>query len=124
MIEHTPDLSVPVRAEHGQGASTIPAQQTSGRRASQSLAPAEPSMPSHRPTAGQLLLALLVALVVTAMWRKVLPLSVPRCCDAKRYLTMAEDPSQAAPTPFAYRVLVPYLTHLIGGVPRLTFDRI
>jgi hypothetical protein len=124
MIEHTPDLPVPVRAEHGQGASTIPAQQTSGRRASQSLAPAEPSMPSHRPTAGQLLLALLVALVVTAMWRKVLPLSVPRCCDAKQYLKMAEDPSQVAYTPYAYRVLVPYLTHLIGGVPRLTFDRI
>jgi hypothetical protein len=77
-----------------------------------------------RATAGQWLLALLVALVVTATWRKLLPLSVPRCCDARVYLTMAADPTHAVKAPYSSRVLVPWLTHLLGGPPRLTFDRI
>jgi hypothetical protein len=75
-------------------------------------------------TVGQWVLALLIALVVTAVWRKVLPLSVPRCCDARMYLTMAADPGQAVRSPYSSRVLLPWLTHLLGGDPKLTFDRI
>jgi hypothetical protein len=83
----------------------------------------EPAV-SGRVTVGQWLLALVVALVVTAIWRKVLPLSVPRCCDARVYLTMAADPSHAVRSPYSSRVFVPWLTHLLGGPPKLTFDRI
>jgi hypothetical protein len=78
----------------------------------------------ERPTVGQWLLAVLVAVMVTAVWRKVLPLSVPRCCDARVYLTMAADPAHAVKSPYSSRVLVPWLTHLLGGTPQLTFDRI
>jgi hypothetical protein len=121
MSEETPDRSGWI--EHRHGASTIPTQQGSKIRASDSLAQAEPSTGSDRPTPGQLLLALLVALVVTAIWRKVLPLAVPRC-DAKQYLTMAADPTRLVKGPYAYRILIPYLTHRIGGDPQLTFERI
>ena len=122
MSQETPDR--PGRVEDSHGASTIPTRQVSRIRASDSQAQAEPSTASERTTTGQWLLALLVALVVTAIWRKVLPLEVPRCCDAKVYLTMAADPTHAVRSPFSSRVLVPYLTHLIGGAPQLTFDRI
>jgi hypothetical protein len=122
MSEETSDRSGWI--EHRHGASTIPTQQGSKIRASDSLAQVEPSTASDRPTAGELLLALVVALVVTAIWRKVLPLSVPRCCDARVYLTMAADPSHAVRSPYSSRVFVPWLTHLLGGPPKLTFDRI
>jgi hypothetical protein len=122
MSEEPPDP--PGRVEYQHGASAIPTQQVSKIRASDRLAQAESSTPSDRPTAGQWLLALLVALVVTAIWRKVLPLSVPRCCDAKVYLTMAADPTHAVKSSYSSRVLVPYLTHLLGGAPQFTFDRI
>jgi hypothetical protein len=122
MSEETPDRSG--RVAHGHGAGTIPLQQVSNIRASESLTQAGPSTASGRPTVGQLLLALLVALAVTAVWRKVLPLSAPLCCDAKLYLTMAADPTQLVKSPYAHRVLIPYLTHWIGGDPQLTFDRI
>ena len=114
MSEETPDRSGWI--EHRHGASTIPTQQGSKFRALDSPAQAEPSTASDRPTAGQLLLALLVALVVTAIWRKVLPLSVPLCCDAKQYLTMAADPTRLVTSPYAHRTLIPYLTHRIGGI--------
>lgn len=84
----------------------------------------EPVVSSGPVTVGQWLLALVVAVVVTAVWRKVLPLSVPRCCDARVYLTMAADPSHAVRSPYSSRVLLPWLTHLLGGPPKLTFDRI
>ena len=77
-----------------------------------------------RVTAGQWVLALVVAVVVTAVWRKLLPLSVPRCCDARVYLTMAADPGHAVRSPYSSRVLLPWLTHRLGGDPKLTFDRI
>jgi hypothetical protein len=122
MSEEPPDL--PGRVEHRHGASAIPTQQVSKIRASDRLAQAESSTASDRPTARQWLLALLVALVVTAIWRKVLPLLVPLCCDAKVYLTMAADPTHVVKSPYSSRVLIPYLTHMIGGAPQLTFDRI
>jgi hypothetical protein len=122
MSEETPDRSGRVRHRHG--ASMIPAQQVSKIRASERPAQADPSTPSDRATVGQLLLALLLAVAVTAIWRKVLPLSVPLCCDAKQYLTMATDPTRLVKSPYAHRVLIPYLTHRIGGDPQLTFDRI
>ena len=122
MSKETPDRSGRVRHRHG--ASMIPAQQVSKIRTSESPAQADPSTPSDRATVGQLLLALLLAVAVTAIWRKVLPLSVPLCCDAKQYLTMATDPTRLVKSPYAHRVLIPYLTHRIGGDPQLTFDRI
>jgi hypothetical protein len=122
MSEETPDP--PGQVEHRHGASAIPTQQVSRIHASDRLAQAESSTTSDRPTVGQLLLALLVALVVTAIWRRVLPLSVPRCCDARVYLTMAADPTHAVKSPYSSRIFLPWLTHLLGGPPKLTFDRI
>jgi hypothetical protein len=84
----------------------------------------EPPAPEGRVTVGQWLLALAVAVVVTAVWRMVLPLAVPRCCDARVYLTMAADPGHAVRSPYSSRVLVPWLTHLLGGDPKVTFERI
>ena len=86
--------------------------------------PGEPSVPSQRLTAWQLLLAVLVALAVTAIWRIVVPQATVWCCDASQYLRMAQDPSQGVATPFAYRLVVPRLAHLLGGVPQVTFARI
>src|SRR4029453_15790183 len=71
----------------------------------------EPAV-SGRGTVGQWLLALVVALVVTAIWRKGLALWV------------APRPSPAWRSPYSSRVFVPWLTHLLGGPPKLTFDRI
>jgi hypothetical protein len=85
---------------------------------------AGPPAAAGRVTVGQWLLALLVAVVVTAVWRKVLPLSVPRCCDARVYLTMAADPGHAVRSPYSSRVVLPWLTYRLGGDPQLTFDRI
>ena len=84
----------------------------------------EPAAASGRVIVVQWVLALVVAVVVTAVWRKVLPLSVPRCCDARVYLTMAADPAHPVRSPYSSRVLLPWLTHLLGGPPKLTFDRI
>jgi hypothetical protein len=92
-------------------------------READSPTPAD-SIPSPRLTAGQLLLAALIALAVTALWRKVLPTPPKPVGDAKQYLKMATDPSQVVLAPYAHRLLVPRLTYLIGGDPRLTFDRV
>ena len=122
MSEEPPDP--PGQVEHRHGVSAIPTRQVSRIHASDRLAQVESLTLPDRPTVGQLLLALLVALVVTAIWRKVLPLSVPRCCDARVYLTMAADPTHAVKSPYSHRIFLPWLTHLLGGPPKLTFDRI
>jgi hypothetical protein len=122
MSEETPDRSGWIEPRRGAG--TIRHGKARRSVPSHSPAHAEPSTASNRPTAGQLLLALLVALVVTAIWRNVLPLSVPSCCDAKQYLTMAADPTRLVRSPYAHRVLIPYLTQWIGGDPQVTFERI
>jgi hypothetical protein len=77
-----------------------------------------------RLTAEQVLVAVLVALAVTAIWRLVVPQSKPWCCDALQYLKMAQDPSRAVFTPWAYRIVVPRLVHLLGGDPLVTFSRV
>ena len=87
-------------------------------------APAGAKPAADRVTVGQWVLVLVVALVVTAVWRKLLPLSVPRCCDSRVYLTMAADPGHAVRSPYSSRVLLPWLTHRLGGDPKATFDRI
>ena len=128
MSERSSDL--PVAATQRSHPGTLPPQQAPAGRAPDLAAPAPAPAPAAPPAAGswptvwQVLLALLVSLAVTAAWRKLLPLSVPSCCDAKQYLRLAEDPTQVVATPYAYRILVPYLAHLLGGVPRVTFDRI
>lgn len=115
MIERTSHLD---GRGDGSGTGKAPTKQPTERQGSDAQ-----SVPPQRLTVGQLLLAALIALVVTAIWRKVLPLSKP-VGDAVQYLKMAKDPSQAVLTPYAYRILLPRLTYLIGGVPRMTFDRI
>jgi hypothetical protein len=119
MIEQPPTM----RSDQQRATSTIPTRQVAESSASANSTPVEPSEQSQRLTVGQLLVAVFVALLVTAIWRKVLPLSKPRG-DAVQYLKMATNPSQAVLTPYAYRVVVPYLTHRLGGIPQITFDRI
>jgi hypothetical protein len=121
-MSEIPDL--PGRVERRRGPSTLPTHQVPDGDTSARLTPVEPPRPSERPNATQLLVALLVAVAVIAIWRKVLPLSVPACCDAKQYLMMAADPARLAKSPYAHRILIPYLAHSIGGNPKLTFDRI
>jgi hypothetical protein len=68
-----------------------------------------------------LLQVLLVAVGLTALWRALLPLAAPACCDALEYVTMAADPDRPAPSPYSYRLFVPRLVHLLGGDPATTF---
>jgi hypothetical protein len=121
-MSEIPDL--PGRAERRRGPSTVPTHQVSNGDTSARLTSVEPPRPSERLNARQLLVALLVAVAVIAIWRKVLPLSMPTCCDAKQYLMMAADPTRLVKSPYAHRILIPYLAHSIGGNPKLTFDRI
>jgi hypothetical protein len=65
--------------------------------------------------------ALLLSVGLTALWRALLPLAAPACCDALEYVTMAADPGRAAPSPYSYRLFVPRLVHLLGGDPTTTF---
>ena len=68
-----------------------------------------------------LALAGALAAAVNGFWRLLVPLAAPGCCDALQYVTLAADPGQAVPTPYAYRGLVPRLVHLLGGDPAATF---
>ncbi|HEX6678951.1 MAG TPA: hypothetical protein VF486_28540 [Actinomycetes bacterium] len=57
-----------------------------------------------------------LAVALTGFWRLVSPLAGGQlCCDAANYLRMAADPGQPVIRPHSSRVLVPWLTHLLGG---------
>ncbi len=57
-----------------------------------------------------------LAVALTGFWRLVSPLAGGKlCCDAANYLRMAADPGQPVIRPHSSRVLVPWLTHLLGG---------
>jgi hypothetical protein len=84
--------------------------------------PSERTDQSHPPgtaapaTRGQAAVAAGLAVALTGFWRLVSPLaSGPLCCDAANYLRMAADPGQPVIRPHSSRVLVPWLTHLLGG---------
>jgi hypothetical protein len=83
------------------------------------VAPAEPAARwlARHPLAQ----AVLASVGLTALWRALLPLAAPTCCDALEYTTMAADPGRAAPSPYSYRLFVPRLVHLLGGDPAGTF---
>jgi hypothetical protein len=71
--------------------------------------------PATRPQAAA---AAAAAAALTMLWRLLSPLAAqPLCCDAGNYLRMAADPSAAVIRPHSSRVLVPWLTHLLGGAP-------
>jgi hypothetical protein len=72
--------------------------------------------PAAAATRGQAALAAGLAAALTAFWRLVSPLAGGQlCCDAANYLRMAADPGQPVIRPHSSRVLVPWLTHLLGG---------
>jgi hypothetical protein len=63
-----------------------------------------------------------LAAVLVAIWSLVSPLAAqPVCCDASEYLKLAADPGTTVLRPYSMRVLVPWLVHLIGGDPIVTF---
>jgi hypothetical protein len=81
-------------------------------------------LPARWVRARETLIAALVSVGVSGIWRFVVPQSKGWCCDATQYLRMASDPSRGVATPFAYRIVVPRLVHLLGGVPEVTFSRV
>jgi hypothetical protein len=93
-------------------------------RAAGDREPGDSSPDGRRLTAEQVLAAVLVAVAVTVTWRLAVPPARTWCCDASRYIEMARDPSRGVATPFAYRIVVPRLVHLLGGVPQDTFARV
>jgi len=67
-------------------------------------------------TRAQAAVAAGLAVALTGFWRLVSPLAGGAlCCDAANYLRMAADPGQPVIRPHSSRVLVPWLTHLLGG---------
>jgi hypothetical protein len=73
---------------------------------------AAPATPAQAAVAGA------VAVALTGLWRLLSPLAAqPVCCDAGNYLRMAADPGEPVIRPHSSRVLVPWLTHLLGGAP-------
>jgi hypothetical protein len=75
-----------------------------------------PPRPAPAATRGQAAVAAGLALALTGFWRLVSPLAGgPLCCDAANYLRMAADPGEPVIRPHSSRVLVPWLTHLLGG---------
>jgi hypothetical protein len=69
-------------------------------------------------TRAQAAVAGTAAVALTLLWRLLSPLAgQPLCCDAGNYLRMAADPSAPVIRPHSSRVLVPWLTHLLGGAP-------
>lgn len=67
-------------------------------------------------TRGQAAVAAGLAVALIGLWRLVSPLAGGTlCCDAANYLRMAADPGQPVIRPHSSRVLVPWLTHLLGG---------
>jgi len=67
-------------------------------------------------TRRQAVLAAGLAVALTGFWRLVSPLAGGQlCCDAANYLRMAADPGQPVIRPHSSRVLVPWLTYLLGG---------
>jgi hypothetical protein len=69
-------------------------------------------------TRAQAAAAAAVAVALTLLWRLLSPLAgQPLCCDAGNYLRMAADPGEPVIRPHSSRVLVPWLTHLLGGAP-------
>jgi hypothetical protein len=77
--------------------------------------------PARRARPAHLAVAAALAAVLTGLWRLVVPLAPPACCDALQYVTLAADPERPVPTPYSYRILVPRLVHLLGGDPATTF---
>jgi len=68
-----------------------------------------------RTTARQLLTAVGLSAVLTAAWLAVLPHAVNSGGDTVFYLHMALEPKAPAETPYAFRVLTPFLAHQLGG---------
>jgi len=68
-----------------------------------------------RVTAGQVVTATGLAGALTAVWLVLLPHAPFAGGDAFHYLNMALEPKAPAETPYAFRVLTPWLAHQLGG---------
>lgn len=66
-------------------------------------------------TRAQVITATAVAAATTAVWALILPHVRQAAGDAAYYVAMAADPKAVAHTPYAYRVLTPWLAHALGG---------
>ena len=98
-----------VRGEQTGRADTPDAAASDAARGPRTAAPA---------TRGQAAVAGATAVALTVLWRLLSPLAgQPVCCDAGNYLRMAADPGEPVIRPHSSRVLVPRLTHLLGGAP-------
>jgi hypothetical protein len=73
-----------------------------------------PSLPAAM-TRGQVATAGTVAAALTVAWLLVVPHVSSAGGDAAYYVQMAADPKAVAHTPYAYRVLTPWLAHALGG---------
>jgi hypothetical protein len=76
-------------------------------------------------TVGEAAQAGMLSASLTSLWLVVSPLAPqPVCCDAGEYLRLAGDPTSPMLRPYSMRVLVPWLTHALGGDVVTTFHTI
>jgi hypothetical protein len=70
---------------------------------------------SSRVNAWQLLVAVGLSIVLTVGWLAILPHAAVSGGDTVFYLRMALEPKAPAETPYAFRVLTPWLAHQLGS---------
>jgi len=73
------------------------------------------------PRAWELARAAVLSVAATLLARILIPIVERFGGDDRHYVQMALDPTEPVATPFALRVLIPWLVHLIGTDPLPTF---
>ena len=73
------------------------------------------SAPSPRVKAWQIIVAVGLSVVLTVVWLAILPHAEVSGGDTVFYLRMALEPKAPAETPYAFRVLTPWLAHQFGS---------
>jgi hypothetical protein len=68
-----------------------------------------------RVTARQVLVAIGLSAALIVVWLAVLPHAISSGGDTVFYLRLALEPKAPAETPYAFRVLTPFLAHQLGG---------
>lgn len=81
-------------------------------------------LPAGFPRWSELAHAATLSVAVTLLARLLIPVVERFGGDDRHYVAMAIDPTHPVPTPFALRVLTPWLVHVIGTDPLPTFHLI
>ena len=73
------------------------------------------------PSRTEVAQAVALAVGLTLLARMIVPVVGGLSGDARHYIAMASDPDAIVATPFAYRVLTPWLVQILGTSPLETF---